>query len=479
MIPIRYKLRDGIRFEAQPQSILVVSEVPLNVIRAGRQAVDVLRLCDGRRTLEEIATETVIGQEEKVFGICDYFNKKSVLETCVIENRDFFPAVTVIIPTRDRKEELVECLESVSNQDYPPDKMEVIVIDDGSRDGTDRLAHSALFQIIRNRQSRGPSYCRNLGVKMAKGEVVAFLDDDCVAGRSWLKDLVPCFQWDKTGAVGGYVDGYSDLTLLDRYEKVFSPLNLGRHILFGKDDSSNFYLPGCSLLVRKAVYSEIGGVGETLHLGEDVDFCWRMRASGRYAFYVPAGAVKHKHRNRLATMSKRRADYGTSEAVLARLHPEKRKTLHMPVFPAVSFLFLSVAILLFAPMVLLVSAVCVAVEALKKFYRLRHVCPGIPLGRICFSVVRVNLSFIYFAAFHLIRFYSIPLILLGFLLPSAWLLGFFFLICASVTDYSVKHPRVAFPVFLFYYLADHISYQIGVFLGCVRERSFRSFKIKF
>ena len=479
MIPIIYRLRQSIRFETRGSSFLVISEVPLNVVRASKRAVGVLQLCDGKRTLQQIARDTGILGEEQVFRICDYFNRRAVLETAVAENQGYFPSVTVIIPTRDRAEVLAECLESVFLQDYPSDRMELIVIDDGSKDETGILVSARPCRLFTNPESRGQSYCRNLGAQHARGEILAFLDSDCVAGRLWLRDLVTCFQWEKIGAVGGYVDSYLNQSMLDRYERNLSPLNLGKYVLLGTNNRSGFYMPGCSLLVRKEAFFEIGGIRETLHLGEDVDFCWRMRKAGWHALYVPSGAVRHRHRDTLAAMLRRRADYGTSEAVLYRLHPEREKIFPIRPLAAASFLGMCLGVVYPSFLACIPAAACFLVEAVAKALRIRRIHARISAKRAFFSVARVYMSSFYLMAFYLVRFYFLAMLLAGFVFHSLWFLCFFLLMLASLVDYSAKTPQLPFPVFLLYYTLDQISYQIGVFAGCLRAKSFRSYLPRF
>jgi mycofactocin system glycosyltransferase len=456
---------------------MVISEAPLNVVRVSERAVKILHLCDGRRTLRQIADEIGISDEAQLFNLCEYFNKKSFLETCVTPNAGYFPAVSVIIPTRDRGRELVQCLESVYAQDYPANGIEIIVVDDGSVDETKRLAGDFPCKLLSNPASRGQSFCRNLGVRAASGEVLAFLDDDCVASRTWLRDLVVYLQWDALGAVGGYVDGYADRNRLERYERAFSRLNLGRYILHGTQDRSNFYIPACNLLVRKKAYLEAGGTRETMHLGEDVDFCWRLRDIGWRILYVPSGIVMHKHRNTPRTMMKRRADYGMSEATLCLLHPQRIKTLQMRPLAAGAFggACLSVVLLSLLPLVL--TGACFVFETGLKAFRLRRQHIRVSYGTACHSVLRMYIAYAYATAFHLSRYYLLLLFLTGLALPSLWGLGFCVLMLSASVDYSVKRPRLPFPAFLFYYILDHISYQVGVLAGCLRAASFRPFRI--
>jgi mycofactocin glycosyltransferase len=476
MIPILYKLRKSIRFEDRGASSLVVSEGPLNVVQASKRAVRILQLCDGKRTLLEIALEVGAVQEDHVFRICDYFNKKAVLETSIAENHGCFPSISIIIPTRDRCKSVIECLESIYAQDYPSNQTEIIVVDDGSLDETQTLVSGFSCKLLANPKSRGQSYCRNLGAREANHEILAFLDDDCVAGRTWLRDLVPYFQWKAVGAVGGYVDGYSNSSLLDRYEKEFSLLNLGKYIFRGVNDQ--FFIPTCNMLVRKKAFDETGGIRETLRIGEDVDFCWRMRDAGWQALYVPSGTVMHKHRNTIGTMLQRRADYGTSEAVLCALHPRKRKTLQWRPLAAAAFLGLCFAIVFLALFPLVVTGASFVAETATKALRLHRKGVCISIGKVCLSVLRMYMSYFYIMSSHLIRYYLFLFLLLGFAFHSLWALAFSFLMLAASVDYSAKRPRLAFPAFLLYYVLDHISYQLGVFTGCLRARSIRSYRVR-
>jgi hypothetical protein len=213
-----------------------------------------------------------------------------------------------------------------------------------------------------------------------------------------------------------------------------------------------------------------------MSVGEDVDFCWRMRNRSYYLLYSPSGMVKHKHRNDIGRMMKRRADYGTSEALLYTLHQEKRKTFQLPPLAALSFLSLSAAILTVALLPLLVIAGCFLAEAATKMIRIRRTGVRVPAWKIAFSLVRTYFSFFYFVSFHLVRYYFVLLIPLGFLFHSLWPFCFFMLVLSSLVDYTVKRPRLIFPVFLFYYFLEHISYQVGVLSGCVKARTFRSYK---
>lgn len=478
VIPLTYRLRKEVRFERRDGSYLVILDTPLNVVRVSERGATVLRSCDGRKSVALIAAEVASLTEEQVFDILEYFTKKGVLESAQPGNEGYYPSVTVIIPAKDRAEELRGCLQSVFAQEYPAEMIEVIVIDDGSRDETAGVARSFPCKLFSLEKSRGQSFCRNLGAGEGKGEILAFLDSDCIAARSWLRDLVPLFQWARVGAVGGRVDGYFEESGLDRYENAFSSLTMGKHMIFGANDDSLAYVPTCNLLTRKALYTEIGGIRESMRVGEDVDFCWRMRARGHALLYVPYGAVRHKHRNRLRAMLKRRLEYGTSEGALYRLHPQKKKVLPVPVVSALAFAGLCSSVVSLSLLPLSLSLACFLFDAASKAVRTGRMGIHIPLRKVAFSVIRTYLSFFYFVSFHLARYYLVAILFVGLAFRTLWPLALFFLFLSSAVDYQTKRPALTYPAFLLYYVLEHVSYQAGVFLGCVKARTFGSYQMR-
>ena len=473
MIPLVYRLRKEVRFVKRRDSWIAYCQTPLNVLHIGTRAYFILQMCDGLTSVHEIAQESGLAGES-VFKLCDYFKEKAMLETAPVPNRGYFPFLSVIIPTKDRAGELVCCLESVSAQDYPKERLEVIVVDDGSKENIGDRLRAFPCRLIINLTSRGASFARNQGAREANGEILAFLDDDCVAGKTWLRELAGYFQWEEVGAVGGFVDGHTETSGLSRYEKAFSPLNLGSHILCS-GNSSRFYIPTCNLLVRKIVFHQTGGMNENMHVGEDVDFCWRIQDESHYVLYIPAGTVRHRHRIELGTMLKRRYDYGISEAQLYKLHAGRKKTIQAPLAPASSFLALCLALFCSSLFPLIISFTGIAFESARKMIRIHKTGLSISFFRILFSVLRTHWFFIYSASFHFLRYYLILFILLGVFFPAFWLLAFIMILVSSSSDYGMKHPRLSFPAFAFYYVLEHLAYQIGAFIGCLKNRSFGTY----
>lgn len=134
--------------------------------------------------------------------------------------------VSVVIPTYNRRELLRRCLAAATHQDYAD--YEVIVVDDGSTDGTDAMVAQTFPRVHYVRQAnRGPAAARNRGIDLANGTIVAFTDDDCEPPGDWLHQLVALFeQYPGVVAVGGVVEAPARVrqhTLLARYEYAPTP----------------------------------------------------------------------------------------------------------------------------------------------------------------------------------------------------------------------------------------------------------------
>jgi mycofactocin system glycosyltransferase len=467
----------------------VVSPSPLYVVDVNAAAARLLQRTRGGATVSELAVAFRVS-EERILSLCERFRRRGVLDVERVAagpesagpntagaGGAGLPSVTVIVPTRDRADSLDECLQALGDLDYPRDLLEVIVVDDGSADPAAVAAVAARHRarLLSNDRNRGPSYSRNRAAGEAAGHIVALIDSDCVACPGWLRELVPYFAWERAGAVGGRTVGYFTESSLDRYEEVASPLDMGSRLRMEADGADGFYLPTCNLLVRRTVLEELQGLREDLRVGEDVDFCWRLRARGYYLIYAPEGVVRHKHRDRLCAMLCRRAAYGTSEAVLYRLHPDKRKRFPLAPAPLASVVLVACATLRLQPRLLPAALIPVLGDGVRRLARLRREGVAVTGTQVWSTVLRTHLGMLYFTYFHLQRYYLLPLLLAGTVAPGAWALAASAVVYAAAVDYSVKRPRLGFANYLAYYAAEHLAYQTGVIAGCLREGTFRSY----
>ncbi len=230
--------------------------------------------------------------------------------------------VTLVIPARDRAAMVAHLLESVASMDNHNRPAHVIVVDDASGDDTAAVARHHGATVITNSTARGPGAARNSGLDGATTSLVAFVDSDCVLRPGWLPPLLAHLEDPSVALVAPrIVAAHPNSNVVDRYEAGRSPLDMGPLGGYVVPLTRIAYLPAAALLARVAPLRALGGFAAELAVGEDVDLVWRLHEAGWRVRYEPVATVAHSHRTQLGQMLKRRAQYGTSAAVLTHRHP--------------------------------------------------------------------------------------------------------------------------------------------------------------
>lgn len=472
----RFTLKRGIRLIQSPEGGVVLQSNPLRALKINPSAFDILKKC---RTGLRVGRPGNGSCRASAVPFLDTLCQGGLLEWTPSQPRSL-PRVSIVIPVYNRPKEIETCLASLQTLDYPAEKMEIIVVDDASRDHTAAVVRRFNVRLIILPFNRGQSAARNAGVAAAGGEIIAFLDSDCIARPGWLRELVPYFQDARVALVGGYVDAYYRENRMDRYELVCSALNMGDDPAMGRGDHCVFYVPTCNMLVRKKVYEQVGGLDENMRVGEDVDLCWRLMAEKHHLRYIPCGRVLHKHRNRILSGFTRRFDYGTSEAMLYARFPKVAK--QFPWQPAgIGMLLAILAALATGSWLWLVAALVILTleTGYKRIQLIRKTDIRLPVAEILMAVIKSHYQLAYYLAFYLIRYHLLLLIALSFSWTSMiwlWQTVIFFPVLVA---YLNKKPRLSFPVFAFFYLAEHAFYQSGAFWGCLQQRRFRLYGISF
>ena len=221
----------------------------------------------------------------------------------------FGPAdVTLVSPVKDDPAGVRRLLAATG------DLAERLVVDDGS---VEPLPEA----VLRDESPLGPAAARNAGWRLARTELVAFVDSDAVPGTGWLDAVLPLFADPKVAAVAPRIlSGPGDASVA-RYEEDRSSLDLGDRPALVRPMSRVSYVPSAALVVRRSVLAELGGFDERLRFGEDVDLVWRMIEGGRVVRYQPESVVRHDSRAGLLPWMRQRFDYGTSAAPLSTRHP--------------------------------------------------------------------------------------------------------------------------------------------------------------
>jgi mycofactocin system glycosyltransferase len=240
------------------------------------------------------------------------------------------PAVTVVIPVRDRPAELERCLSSLG-PGYP-----VIVVDDGSEDpaATARACQRHNVLLLRRPVPGGPGPARNDGLALVRTPLVAFLDSDCVTGPEWIDELAGHFADPMVAAVAPRVRPLAGHGAVGRYLDARAPVDMGPRPARVAPLTRQSYVPTAALLARTEAVTGAGGFDPTLRFGEDVDLIWRLSSAGWRIRYDPAVEVRHAEPGTWRKALARRYRYGNSAAPLAVRHPGEVPPLVLRPWPA-------------------------------------------------------------------------------------------------------------------------------------------------
>jgi len=250
--------------------------------------------------------------------------------------------LSIIVPSFNRKVEIEDLLLSLEKQDLPKQTFEVVIVDDGSTDGTDKWvmdfqSRSDVDVHLVRQDHKGPGAARNLGMEKAEGDVFVFIDSDCTAPPNWLRIIHNAFDNDpQLKAFGGRDDARSDFPplLLAINYSMTSFLTTGGMRGGKKKRLAKFYPRSFNMGLHRDLYKKIGGFGNLRH-GQDIEFSNRMIKSGEKVAHLPDCVVYHKRRTSLAKFFRQVYNWGVARINLYKIDPTMLEPLHFA--PAVGF----------------------------------------------------------------------------------------------------------------------------------------------
>ena len=203
------------------------------------------------------------------------------------------PLISVIIPVWNRPDDIRRCLASVTRQSLQKSDYEVIVVDNGSSDQTPDVARSFDGVTVLTESRPGSYAARNLGLSVARGHHVAFIDSDCTADPRWLEASLQAARANpKAGVIAGHIElkseGGPSSAVCDAYERIFA-FNQAKNVGSGIAVTANW-------LSRAELLRSLGGFRDDLKSGGDVDLAKRIRAAGYELVYAPHMIVTHPAR---------------------------------------------------------------------------------------------------------------------------------------------------------------------------------------
>ncbi|MBM2827341.1 MAG: glycosyl transferase family 2 [Dehalococcoidia bacterium] len=226
---------------------------------------------------------------------------------------------SIIIPAYNAQGTIGDCLRAVLHQSLPQSSYEVIVVDDGSTDGTATITRQFDVKLVQQR-NQGPAIARNTGAAIAQGDILLFTDADCAPAYDWLeKMLAPFESGEVVGAKGTYRTHQRELVarlVQIEYEEKYQRMARERYIDF---------IDTYSAAYSREVFQASGGFDPSFPVpsAEDQELAIRIAEAGNKMVFAPQAVVYHFHPTTWATYCRRKARYGYWRVLVHWKHPKK------------------------------------------------------------------------------------------------------------------------------------------------------------
>ena len=339
------------------------------------------------------------------------------------------------------------------------------MVDDGSAnpDALGGVCAERGARVLRHSVSRGAAAARNTGLAACTTAFVAFVDSDVVLPADALARLLGYFADPSVGAVAPRIRALRGGGLIGGYERRHSPLDMGPAGGLVAPGRLTPWVPSTVLLVRRAAAQE--GFDESLIIGEDVDFVWRLGTAGWHVRYAPDAEAWHDHRVQLREFLVRRHLYARSVGMLAHRHPRALPAMWMSTPMVLPWILLAAD----RRRAALGAAAVVIVRGCWRLRRLPETSPALAGGLVARGLAATGLGL----AHAIRRPWAPPLLLAS--RRRAWarralLAAFATAIVQDAVATRRLGPAVAdVPV----RILDEAVAAVGTWQGCLEERTLR------
>jgi len=223
--------------------------------------------------------------------------------------------ISIVIPSYNSKT-IEKTIKSLLNQDYK-EKYEIIVVD-SSNDDTPKIISKYPVRLIRQNPS-GPANARNLGVKNAKGEIIVFIDSDCIAPKNWLKNLLKPLSDKNVAAVSGTYRTKNKESIIARFAGYEIEQ---RHEKMNRLDRIDFVGSfGC--VYRKDIFLKFGGFDTNFVQSEDGELSYKIAKKGYVIKFNPSAYVYHYHPDSLIKFLKQKFWHSYWRVLVYKKHKDK------------------------------------------------------------------------------------------------------------------------------------------------------------
>lgn len=181
------------------------------------------------------------------------------------------PSISVVVPAYNERHYLRRCLDSLLVLDYPNERLEIIVVNNHSTDGTRAIAecYTPAVRVI-DEERQGVVFARIRGVTAARGEIIAFTDADSQVPQDWLVRMLPAFQDASVVGVGGGIR-FDSAPFLNAFHNLYNRIHLNLYRL----------MFGANMAFRTDAYFACGGFSERICFGEDAYLSHQLKKVGK------------------------------------------------------------------------------------------------------------------------------------------------------------------------------------------------------
>lgn len=297
------------------------------------------------------------------------------------------PLVSVIIPAYNEEYNIKHCLESILNVDYPKDKLEIIVVNDGSTDRTLEILESyPRIKIINFTKNMGVGAARNSGIENAKGEILLFLDADCIADKNLVKEHVKHYP-EYDCVTGAYMPRKGN-TLLSLYSYYLAK------VVWTDEHASPTFNNGS---FKKEIFRD-EKFDEEFEFGhEDRDLSIRILSKGYKRRLEENAIVEHIFEERsFLTILKKGIIGGTGHIIFLKKHFRIRSVLPILILPALVFITLKLGI---NGLVVVFLILCVTPPSILIIYKmnksagLKYFLPFLAINFLLKMVVYLGIDY--------------------------------------------------------------------------------------
>jgi glycosyltransferase involved in cell wall biosynthesis len=304
------------------------------------------------------------------------------------------PFVSVVVPMRNERGYIERCLRSLSVQDYPRDRYEVIVVDGSSNDGSKEAAESFSEDVpnLRVLENAGRNTARgvNIGLAFARGDVIARVDAHAEVAPDYISQSVAALERTHADVVGGPIATVGEGSAGEAVAvAVSSPFGVGNAV-FRYSQREQWTDTVAFPAYRRDVFDRMGPFAE-IEGGEDDEFHYRLRNAGLNILLTPAIRSTYFARRSYWSLARQYFGYGQAKVVVLSRHPRRTRIRQIVPAALVVALFLSGILALaggafVVPLVAVAAAYGVASIAAAVWLATRHgwdKLPRLPLAFAC------------------------------------------------------------------------------------------------